>query len=959
MSPGNRSLIATMLLSTACVVAPAAAHGAARAETFTFDIPAQPVQTAMALFARQSGVQILFPYDRVRGLRTQAVNGRMTAEIALSHMIAGTGLKIARSGDGVLALAAGTSRQEAPAPIKIAELVPGGLRPSLTMPAGATRAAAAQEDPAPGAASTEPPPEVIVTGTRGVQRSVAKSPTPIDVISSVELEKTGKPGVLSALNTLIPSFNVPTRAGGGTSTVISTGGLRGLNPDQTLILVNGKRRHKTSLINAVSSLYNGSVPADLDMIPTSAVDHIEVLRDGAAAQYGSDAIAGVINIILKHGRDGGAASFTAGQNIDRSDGENFLFQANYGAALGSDGFVDLFVNAKKQNVSNRAVPIAPCTAPGQATCLYPLVAGALDPREATADRLVTKNYGAFPTQQINSGYNIGYDVGAVRLYSFGTYSRRDSELNFTFRSPINPATLPQVYPNGFRPQLNIKEEDFEFALGAKGTIAGWSWDLSSTYGNNRASQYGSKTINPSLGPTSPTDFYVGTLKSTEWVNSLDITKGFAVGGNLQVSAGLQHRLETYGVLQGDPNSYAAGTYTYVVNGVTIRPAPGAQAAAGFTPADAGHKKRNNLAAYIDLAYDPSPNTTIGLAARFEHYDDAAGNTLIGKATFRQAITPWFALRGAVSTGFRAPGLAQQIYASTTGQFRTVAGALNLLQIKTLPVGSPAAIALGATPLKPEKSTNFSAGFVLNPLHNFNLTVDGYQIKVKDRIAITSTLTGTQVSAILVANGLSPDISAQYYTNAIDTRTRGFDVVATYRHKIGSWSSMSWNLGYNYNETIITGIAPTPTQLSTLTGLTLFDRLSQSNLTVNLPKTKFYLGNLWNVGAFTLNTRAVRYGAFEGLANGVSSTSTVNGVTTTTITYPNDRHFSAKWITDMELSWQVSPKLNLAVGGNNIFNVYPDYTTASFNPVLGSGQYPTTGGYGFTGGYYYGRVTVKF
>jgi iron complex outermembrane receptor protein len=948
-----RDMLFTIAALTAVVAAAPTAAQATQAGIVVFQIPAQSVQTAMTQFAQQSGVQILFPYDHVQGMRTKAVKGRMTPADAISRMIAGTGLRIARSRDGVIVLTA-PSFQGYPAAGSSRIAPPGGIgvRPAAMLSLGS---AVAPPPESAGAASVEQEPrtDIVVTGSRGVQRSRIDSPTPVDVISSTELEKTGKPGVLAALNALVPSFNVPTRAGGGTSTVISSGGLRGLNPDQTLILVNGKRRHKTSLINAVSSLYNGSVPADLDMIPTSAIDHIEVLRDGAAAQYGSDAIAGVINIILKHGTSGGSASFTAGQNMDRSDGENYLAQMNYGMKLGDAGFADFFVNLKKQEASNRAIPIAGCTAVGQVTCLYYPVNGAIDPREASADRLVTKNYGAFPTRQMNLGYSAGYDLGGVHLYSFGTYSQRNSQLDFTFRAPTNSASLPNVYPDGFRPRLNIKEEDFEFALGAKGTMAGWDWDLSSTYGSNRAGQYGSLTINPSLGPTSPRDFYVGTLKSTEWVNSLDVTKGYALGrGNLQVSAGLQHRRETYAVMAGDPGSYAAGTYTYVVNGKTIRPAPGAQAAAGFTPADAGSKHRNNLAAYIDLAYDPSPSTTIGLAGRFEHYDDASGNTAIGKANFRQAITPWLALRGAVSSGFRAPGLAQQIYASTTGQFRTLSdGTLNLLQIKTLPVGSPAAIALGATPLKPEKSTNFSAGFVLNPVRNLNITVDGYQISVRDRIAITSTLTGTAVSAILVANGLSPDISAQYYTNAIDTRTRGVDVIATYRHKLWGFGRMSWNLGYNYNQTDITKIKATPAQLAAIPNLVLFDRLSQSNLTANLPRTKLFLGNLTTVGKVSLNTRVVRYGKFDGLANAV----TTGGVTS----FSADRHFGAKWITDMELSWQVSKPINLAVGANNLFNVYPDYTTASFNPALGSGQYPTTGGYGFTGGYYYGRVSVSF
>jgi iron complex outermembrane receptor protein len=368
-----------------------------------------------------------------------------------------------------------------------------------------------------------------VTGSRGTPRTVTDSPTPIDVISGSELERTGKPGVLAALNTLVPSFNMPTRAGGGTSTVISTGGLRGLNPDQMLVLVNGKRRHKTSLINAVSSLYNGSVPTDLDMIPTSAVDHIEVLRDGAAAQYGSDAIAGVINIILKKEKGHGTASFTAGQNMDRSDGENYLGEASYGVGLGDKGFADFFVNAKKTSASNRANPIANCSAVGQATCLYYPVNGALDPREATASRLVTTNYGAFPVQAINLGYNSSYQAGNVEVYSFGTYGLRKSGLDFTYRYPNNSASLSQLYPNGFRPHMDIEEQDFEFALGAKGLVDGWKWDLSSNYGKNRSWQDASNTLNPSLGPTSPTSFYVGALVSTEWDNSLDITKGYKLG----------------------------------------------------------------------------------------------------------------------------------------------------------------------------------------------------------------------------------------------------------------------------------------------------------------------------------------------------------------------------------------------------------------------------------------------
>jgi iron complex outermembrane receptor protein len=797
------------------------------------------------------------------------------------------------------------------------------------------------EDPAPL--------DVVVTGSRGLPRSIADSPTPIDVIAPADLQKTGQPGVLAALNLLVPSFNVPNRAGGGTSTIIRTGGLRGLNPDQTLILVNGKRRHKTSLINAVSTFYNGSVPADLDLIPVPAVGRIEVLRDGAAAQYGSDAIAGVVNLIFDDSTDGGAVGFTAGQNFDRSDGENYLLQVNYGVPLGDRGHLNLFADAKKQDISNRAIPISPTID------LYRRLPGNVrDPREASIDRLVTISYGNYPVQAYNLGYNgsIGIGDGDLTAYSFGTLSERVSDLVFTFRAPNNANSLPEVYPNGFRPLLVISEDDWEIAAGLRGKLGGWNFDLSTTYGGNRSRQRGENTINASLGPTSPTELYVGALVSTEWINSLDFTRGFAVGKNLQVSAGVQHRRETYAVRAGEPASYAAGSYTYVVNGVTIRPAPGGQAAAGFTPADTGSIARNNLAAYLDVAWDPSERTTIGAAVRYETYDDDSGDTLIWKVNGRQELTDWFSIRGAAQTGFRAPALAQQIYASTTGQFRTVAGVLELLQIKTLPVNSPAAIALGSEPLTPETSLNFSAGVVFTPIDRLTVTVDAYQIDVDDRIALTSTLTGTAVSNILRANGLPSDISAQYFTNAINTRTRGIDVVATYNHTIADVVRMNWNISYNFNETKIRRIKANPSELAALgAGFVLFDRLSQSNLTVNLPRTKFLINNLTTIGDFSLNTRINRFGSFRNFQN---ATSTVGGVPV----FANDRTFGPKWITDAEFSWNVSDRLEIAIGANNLFNVYPDFNDTGLNVNLGQGFYATTGAYGFTGGSYYGRLRLK-
>ncbi|MPT47150.1 MAG: TonB-dependent receptor [Sphingobium sp.] len=918
------------------VAAPATAETSQARKNF--NIPAQAVKSAMPLFARQSGVQILFPYDQVEGLRTKAITGSMTPQSALKKMIAGTGLNINITSANSIALSvpASTQRNMPAKPVQIASLGNSNMAPIMV--ATGLQGSAPSVARAGAAAANEPAADIIVTGSRGQPRTVTDSPTPIDVIGAAEMDRTGKAGVLSALNTLVPSFNLPTRAGGGTSTVIATGGLRGLNPDQALILVNGKRRHKTSLINAVSTFYNGSVPADMDMIPSSAISHIEVLRDGAAAQYGSDAIAGVINIILKDKAQGGSASFSAGQNFDRSDGELYRAELNLGTSIGDRGYFNVSASAKKQEASNRAEPIS------SSIRLYPLVGGQPDPREATVDRLVTYNYGSMPQKSINLGYNAEYDLGGdLELYSFGTYSQRKSDLNYTFRAPNNANSLPQIFPNGFRPRVMIAEEDLEFAVGLRATIAGWDADLSTTYGSNRARQRADGTLNATMGPTSPTEFYVGTLKSKEIVTSLDLTRGYDVGGgNLQVSGGLQHRYERYAVLQGDEPSYYAGTYTSPLGLLT----PGASGAAGFTPADAGSMNRNNFAVYGDVAWDPNKDVTLGAAVRYENYDDDSGDTLIGKFNARYAATSWLSLRGAVSTGFRAPALAQQVYASTTGQFRNIGNppVLTLLQIKTLPVGSAAAIALGAEPLTPEKSTNLSAGFVLTPLNGLNITVDAYQIKVKDRITLTSTLTGTAVSNILIANGLSGDISAQYYTNAIDTRTRGIDVVATYRHNVGDDISMNWNLGYNYNKSVITNIKDNPSELASLgADYVLFDRLSQSNMTVNLPRTKLYLGNSTTWQDVSLNTRVVRYGAFKSYGN---STST-------------DREFGAKWITDVELSWKATELFSIAIGANNLFNVYPERNDAMANVNTGAGFYATSGAYGFTGGFYYGRITVNF
>jgi iron complex outermembrane receptor protein len=925
----------TLTSAIAIAAAIAAAPAAAAEQGADFHIAAQPVQGALKALSEQSGARLLYPFDEVAGLRSPAVSGRMSTRQALEKIIAGTPLRIAMIQEGLIALT-GPAQSGGLVKASVSSLAPDA-------PSAASAAAPAAAESMPSPTKVADVQELIVTGVRGAPRTVTDSPTPIDVISAAELEKTGRIGALQALSTLVPSFNLPARAGGGTATVIATGGLRGLNPDQTLVLVNGKRRHKTSLINAVSSLYNGSVPADLDLIPTASIGRIEVLRDGAAAQYGSDAIAGVVNIILKD-TEGGFVSSSFGENFDRHDGRLIQVQGDYGVKFAGDkGFVNFSIATKEQDLSNRAIPVAPSVQ------IYPKLAnGQPDPREATVNRLVTLNYGVLPQEGVNFGWNGHYDLSdEVEAYSFGTVSRRLTDLPFTFRAPNNVNTLPQVYPEGFRPDLVVREFDYEWAAGVRGTWQGWSWDLSTNYGSDHATENTSNTINASLGPTSPTSFYVGALTSSEWDTSLDLTKAYplANGGNLQVSLGAQYRRETYRVDPGEPNSYAAGLYVIPAGQPFAgqRPATGAQATPGFQPSDASDSSRNSYAAYAETDWTPSKRFDLGAALRYEDYDDGSGDTLVGKVNSRFALTDWLAIRGAVSTGFRAPGLAQENYAASSSQFRLVNGVLNLLLIKTLPVGSPSAVALGAKPLQPETSRNYSLGVTLNPVSELVVTVDAYRIDIDKRIAITSTLTGAAVSNILIAHGLSGDLSAQYYTNAIDTETNGVDVVATWRHDLGDWGALRASAGYNYNKTKITGIIANPPELSSLgPSFVLFDRASQSNLTTGLPKDKIALEVNWTWGNWSVNARDTRFGSYSVLQN----------------TPSQDRSFGAKWVADLEVAYKLPHDVTVAVGANNIFNVYPD-ANGIFNATTGSGQYPGTSPMGFTGGSYYGRIQWNF
>lgn len=780
---------------------------------------------------------------------------------------------------------------------------------------------------------------VTVTGVRGAPRSVLDSPTPVDVVSGSELTESGQAGLYQELGYAIPSFDKPFLAGAATAAVIQTGGLRGLDPDQTLVLVNGLRWHNTALINVGQQLYNGSVPVDLGMVPTSGVDHIEVLREGAAAQYGSDAVAGVINVILKDS-PGGSLSAQYGKNFDRSDGQLLQVQGNEGFKFSDTGLLNLYFTSITQDQSNRALPISGIYA-AELPASYP--------------KLLETGYGQDPYQQLQLGYNGHQQIGGVELYSYGVFNHRIADIPYPPVYNLN-VDLPQVYPVFFRPDFQISELDGQVAIGARGSAYGWDWDLSSTAGEDHARESVSQDINASLGPASPTAFYIGTLISQEWVNSLDVTRklNLSNGGSLQVSWGLQNRVERFEEGAGEPASYAIGNYQIPANQLPTYPGQGSFAGQyptpeaydtpGYQPSNAGSWSRNVFGIYGELGFAPTERLFVGLAPRFEEYSDSAGGSLIGKLDARYKLTDWLALRGSIGNGFHAPSLAQEHYS----QIKYTINPTTDVAVPTalLPVNSPVAIALGSTPLRPETSTDMSLGFTLTPASNFDATVDGYIVHVDHRIALTGALTGAGVSSILVAHGFTSGLSglsAQYFTNAIDTRTVGMDMVGTYHENFAQWGKIRLTAALSLNDTTITHIIANPAALSSLSPApVLFDATSQGYLTSSIPKNKLVLGATWAWQRIDINLHELRYGDF----------SVINDVPA------NSRTFPAAWITNLDVKLHVTDRVSFTMGANNVFNKYPPATAIPL-PQYGYNQYPRISPYGITGGSWFGRLQADF
>src|SRR5215210_3315446 len=663
--------------------------------------------------------------------------------------------------------------------------------------------------------------ETITVGSRAAGAAAEKA-VPVDVFTSAEIETTGASETMQIIETLTPSFNFPRPTITDGTDTVRPATLRGLGSDQVLVLVNGKRRHTSALVHVNGSIGRGSTGVDLNAIPASAIQEVEILRDGAAAQYGSDAIAGVINVVLKQSASPLTVNLKGGSTT-HGDGALIDTSVSQGWALGR-GSLFATVEYRDREDTNRAGP-------------DPRPQGSRDPVEQP-----NHHWGDAETKDIMAFFNGSTQIGAsgsTSFYTFGGVSRREGSAGGFFRRANENRNIPSIYPNGFLPLIEPEVTDVSVAFGLRGARGAWFWDVSTEYGDNEFQFNVSNSLNVSLGPTSQTSFDAGSLGFDQLVTNLDLSRGFEVGlaGPLNVAFGLELRREGYQITAGEPASYIDGGFP---DQFGAKAPAGAQVFPGFRPSNEVDAQRDSYAAYVDLEGDLLEKLRMGIAVRFEDYEDF-GNTSDYKLTLRFQPVESFVVRGAVSTGFRAPSLGQSFFSTVSTNFLAVGGVLVPFEVGTFPVASPVARALGAQDLEPEQSEHRSIGLVWNPTPSFEAGIDFYRVDIEDRIVLSGNFTGTRVAALLAPFNVT---GARFFTNAIDTKTEGYDVTMAYTLRLPSAGTLKLSGGYNSTENEIVGSVTTPPQLAGLEEV-LFDATERRRIECGQPKDNLRLSADWD------------------------------------------------------------------------------------------------------------------
>lgn len=792
---------------------------------------------------------------------------------------------------------------------------------------------------------------IVVTGTRVPDRSVTETAVPIDIVPAAALENVGVTELSQALSIALPSYNFPRPGLADGTDTIRPATLRGLAPDQTLVLVNSKRRHAASLVNVNGTIGRGSAAVDLNTVPTAAVNSIEVLRDGASAQYGSDAIAGVINVRLRDNDSGGEltalygarestyrvptgmtppdATWSAPANIDRtvSDGETVSVYGWKGLALGDGGYLTLSGEWKDQSRTERDG-----WDPRQQ---YPLVDGAYDPREQTIRRF-NAWYGEPELTQYTLFANTGYVFASgARLYGWASYQDREARSAGFFRRALDDRNVIEIYPDGFLPLIAPDVTDWSAAFGGEWAFSDWQMDASLVYGYNEMQFTVERSLNRSLGIASPTRFDSGGFDYDQLVFDLTGIREFEIArfaSALNVAIGLEARRESYSIEAGRPDSW--------INGGVLLPsgqptASGAQVFPGFRPENAVNEDRTAVGVFADLEANITRRLLGSVALRYEDYSDF-GSNLSGKLAVRYDFTPSFALRGSVQNGFRAPSLQQQYFATTSTNF--INGVP--FDIATFPVSDPVAQALGARPLDAETSVNFSLGAVLR-YGDLVMTIDAYRIDIDDRIVLSENLTQANVREYLESLGFVGVGGGRFFINGVDTTTEGIDVVLSWPWQTAA-GRFEFTLVANWNDTDVTKVPQTRELAALDPPPTLFGRVNVLTFEEGTPRDKLAAVAVWNLDRFGATARLTRYGAV--LDPGTSA--------------PLDFEVGAETLLDLEARFDATDRVRIALGAENLLDAYPDAFPPERN-TTGNAPFSNYSPFGRAGRYVYGRFTLGF
>ncbi|UOG73604.1 TonB-dependent receptor [Hymenobacter tibetensis] len=756
--------------------------------------------------------------------------------------------------------------------------------------------------------------EVQIVGSRSQNRSVTDSPSPVDVIDIREVTaKTGQLDVNQLLQFVAPSFNSNRQTGSDGADHVDPASLRGLGPDQTLVLVNGKRQHQSALVNLFGSRGRGNTGTDLNVIPAASIERIEILRDGAAAQYGSDAIAGVINIVLKKTTNELTVStnygaYDAKYRFDDKnfDGGNFNANANYGIKVGEQGgYINATLDYNQREHTQRAnVP--------------------------AEDGIARRQYGDPQVKNAAAYLNAKFPISdKAQVYAFGGLNKRRGDSYAWTRFADDDRNVPSIYPNGYDPIITSDIWDGSVVVGLRTQLGAWELDLSNNFGSNRFEYGVENTLNASLGTNSPTKFKAGGFQLQQQVQSLGLTRNYAsVLGGLNLAAGAEWRHEWYSLFAGEEASYR--NYDPAGTPDSLRRAAGSQGFPGYQPTDAIKAERDNVGAYVDAELSITPQWLVAAALRYEYYTDF-GSTLNYKLATRYNLTEFLTLRGTYSTGFRAPSLAQVNFNSTFTNF------IQGQPVEVLLARNNSAVTqkLGIPSLKQETSNSANIGLTSRIGSSLSLTLDGYYIKIDDRVVLTSQFSsedpviGPDLQALNVGQ-------AQFFANAASTESLGLDAVLSHTLALSN-GRLNSTLAANFNRLRIDRVRTS----GRLTGREdeFFGPREQAFVKASAPPSKINLTFDYQLGRFGALLRFVRFAdvkliGYDGL----------------------DQVYDSRITTDLALSYSLTDHLQLSVGSSNLFNRYPSF----FNP-----QVTETGGawdpvqMGSNGRFYFAKLQARF